>query len=429
MVRNLRRVTKFHLVLEGADLPDTTPPPTAPDKPKCRVAPINVELTKFNGDLLQWRHFENLFTTAIATRASDFSPLDSKCLLLESLQTSEAKEIVRTFPEDDTDLSKILARLRLRFGRPQVVVPLIINKMTAPTTYANDYAGFKKLKNTLLHGYDSLLPFIGDSLSQFLLYFSKSSFSKPLSDDWEKYVTDEVDKPTLDDLRTYVDKGILHMSPIDTPSTLTSASGLASFTVSPPPTRPKDKPKSKCHVCDESHPLIRCPSFIAMDVDKRNKLVRERRLCINCFSDSHGFRTCPSKLWCRTCKSKHHTLLHKEKPPKEAATTNFSLAAHGQETETGVAPKVTPTFPNTIIVQLQNQGHTVRARAILDSGVGISLMSHSLTSSLNLRRHSQSLSLSGSSEKAEVPIVSSLNYTLSNRISSPDRSPSPYFPN
>ncbi len=244
---------------DGVDSPtsltDTIPPPTAPDKPKCRAAPITVELHKFNGNPLQWRRFDNLFTTAIATQASGFSPLDIKCLLLESLQTSEAKEIVRTFPEDDTDLSKILARLRLKFGRPQVVVPLIIKKMTTPTTYANDYAGFKKLNDTLLRRYDSLRPFIGDSLSQFLLYFSKSSFSKPLSNGWEKYVTDKVDKPTLDDLLcTYVDKQILHMSPTDAPSTPTSASGLASFTVSPPPTRPKDKPKSKCHVCDKSHP-------------------------------------------------------------------------------------------------------------------------------------------------------------------------------
>ncbi len=345
-----------------------------------------MELPKLNGDPLQWRHFENLFTIAIATRASGFSPLDIKCLLLESLQTPEAKEIVRTFPKDDTGLSKILAKLRLRFGRPQVVVPLIIKKMTAPTTYTNDYAGFQKLNDTLLRGYDSLLPFIGDSLSQFLLYFSKFSFSKLLSDDWEKYVTDKVNKPTLDDLRTYVDKRILHMSPTDAPSTPFSTSGHASYTVSSPPTRPKDKRKSKCHVCDESHPLIRCPSFIATDVDKRNKLVRERRLCINCFSDSHGYRTCPSKFSCRTCKSKHHTLLHKERLPTETATANFSLVAHGQETETGVVPKVTPTFPNTIIVQPQNRERTVRARAILDWGSGVSLMSHSLASSLNLRR-------------------------------------------
>ncbi len=72
----------------------------------------------------------------------------------------------------------------------------------------------------------------------------------------------------------------------------------------------KSPPVIKCPLCADNH--VRCQAFADYDVDKRNKFVREKRLCTNCLG-GHGYKNCPFKYTCRTCHNKHHTMLHREK--------------------------------------------------------------------------------------------------------------------
>ena len=44
---------------------------------------------------------------------------------MDSVQSRDRKDIIATAPED-TSMDDLLERLRIRFGRPQVVVPLLI---------------------------------------------------------------------------------------------------------------------------------------------------------------------------------------------------------------------------------------------------------------------------------------------------------------
>jgi len=226
IVKPLREgVTAVQTDITAADSPPrATTTVDAPSRPAPRAAPITVELPKFDGDPTHWRHFETLFSTAIRTRASGFSHLDVRCLLMDALQSPEAKEVVRSYPKDDAPLDDLLCRLRQRFGRPQIVAPILVNKILKPTSFADSYDGLRTLTDQVLMGYDALTQFIGDSLSEFLTYHVKASFAKPLRDDWEKHASDKLDRPTLKDLRTFVDKRMLHMSPINnTPSSSATA--------------------------------------------------------------------------------------------------------------------------------------------------------------------------------------------------------------
>ncbi len=309
-------VTAIQMDITSADAPSrSTTLVDSTSRPAPRAAPITVELPKFAGNPTHWRHFETLFSTAIRTRASGFSNLDVRCLLIDALQSLEAKEVVRSYPEDDAPLDDLLCRLRQRFGRPQIVVPLLVQKIVKPMTFTNTYDGLRSLTDQVLMGYDSLKPFIGDSLSQFLTYLAKASFDKSLRDDWEKYASDKLDKPTLDNLRTFVDKRLLHMSPTSSPPPSPAVSAHSSFVPTSGSQPPRKKPPIKCVACGDNHALMRCATFVGYDVDRRNKLVRDKRMCLNCFSDQHGCRICPSKFSCKTCGGRHHTLLHKDRDP------------------------------------------------------------------------------------------------------------------
>ncbi len=72
---------------------------------------------------------------------------------------------------------------------------------------------------------------------------------------------------------------------------------------------------------------------------------------MNCFSDTYGFKNCPSRFTCRSCGQRHHTLLYKD--PLEPTAASFSLAVDKEETE---VPKddtnISLSFSNTIIVSI-----------------------------------------------------------------------------
>lgn len=388
-----------------------------------RAAPITVALPKFDGNPINWRHFETLFSTAIKTRASGFSNLDQRSLLMEALTTQEAKAIVRSFPIDDAPVEKILDKLRLRFGRPQVVIPLLIKKVTAPNKFTRTYEGLSLLREQYVLGLDSLKPYVGNSLSAFLVYLAKASFGDDLKDDWDKYAGEKLASPDMDDLSVFIEKRCLHMSPSIKPSTATA-------TTQPYPTpssQPKKPSPKSCVACNESHALIRCRSFAAMDVDRRNKLVREKRLCVNCFSDQHGCKFCPSKFNCRTCNGRHHSLLHKEReqlnpPPTPTTDTagNYHVASPDDQPPSSV-PQAMPSFPNTVTVSLENGTRCIRARAMLDSGAAVSLMTEKLASSLGLCRYPQRMSLMGSfgCEYSKHCVVTSLLSHCRSFISQP----------
>lgn len=68
-----------------------------------------------------------------------------------------------------------------------------------------------------------------------------------------------------------------------------------------------------CIFCNKGMHLLKdCYSFKSSNFETKFKFIKERNLCLNCFSSKHKAYFCPSKYTCLKCKSKHHTYLHKE---------------------------------------------------------------------------------------------------------------------
>ena len=324
-------VTNLSLEVKRAlsDAPAAVSTATTVAPPAVKAAPINVQLPKFDGNPLQWRHFSNLFLTAMRTRASGFSELDKRCLLVESLLSKEAKDEVSNSPEDAT-LTDLMDLLQKRFSRAQTVVPILISQVTKPNVYSADYHGLQKLNQQVFKGVDALKHFMGDFLSVYMMYSATMMFSPKLKAEWDLHVIQYNSEPTWEDLRKYVSARLLQLPATDAPTSSAPVAQATAATSNPPsisvtkPTRPKTP--FKCIICEEKHGLVRCPTFIAWDVDKRNKVIREKRLCINCFSDAHGYKSCTTKFSCRTCHAKHHTLLHKDKPIN-ATSDSYAVSA------------------------------------------------------------------------------------------------------
>lgn len=78
-----------------------------------------------------------------------------------------------------------------------------------------------------------------------------------------------------------------------------------------------DKPhfdkKLKCAMCSGEHALYKCSAFGKKNPRERSDFVREKKLCMNCFSSKYNrSQDCSSKFLCKTCNKPDHSLLHFE---------------------------------------------------------------------------------------------------------------------
>ncbi|XP_062558087.1 uncharacterized protein LOC134222963 [Armigeres subalbatus] len=204
-----------------------------------------------------------------------------------------------------------------------------------------------------------------------------------------------------------------------------------------------------CIVCNGgSHSVEQCTSFGKMKVVDRKMLARKLGLCLNCLHSGHFVAEC-SRSTCRKCGQRHHTLLHpyvnvagqgqnvnqsssqKNNRGPQAANSQFQQSNqtqtrnNSQHLQTTPIPSISsqyarpppPTNPSTVhhtatqpkthhhstsallstaIVKLGDcHGNTVLARALLDSGSQISLITENLSQRLNFRRLRENLPVKG----------------------------------
>ncbi len=69
--------------------------------------------------------------------------------------------------------------------------------------------------------------------------------------------------------------------------------------------------KKGCPLCQAEHRLGQCPKFKdELTPAQRKEFLQKTRRCFLCFQDNHPVSKCRLNFVCRTCKRRHHTLLH-----------------------------------------------------------------------------------------------------------------------
>ena len=142
----------------------------------------------------------------------------------------------------------------------------------------------------------------------------------------------------------------------------------------------------ECWICKpEKHPLHTCPKWASYTVSQRLGHVKSKNLCANCLAGGHTLSNCKSSYRCRDCGQNHHTTIH-----QQSATTspvNSTVATCHQ------VPDALMTTAQVLLIG--PRGQEVKARALIDSGAGLSLLSHKIAQTLGLPLHPSNLQLSG----------------------------------
>ena len=147
-----------------------------------------------------------------------------------------------------------------------------------------------------------------------------------------------------------------------------------------------------CALCaPDKHPLYFCPRWASYTMVQKIAHISTNSLCSNCLAGGHTQPNCKSSYKCKECGQRHHTSLH-----QDTATTPVNHSS-----------SVSHQVPDALMATAQlvitgPSGKEFQARALLDSGAGISLVSDKVAKMLNLPMQPTKLQLSvAQGEKAK----------------------------
>lgn len=159
---------------------------------------------------------------------------------------------------------------------------------------------------------------------------------------------------------------------------------------------------SHCPKCNQSHNLYVCPQFLALSVNERMSLLPNYKICYNCFRQGHLSNQC-KKPGCKTCKRKHHTLIHNSDYKLKHGVNNSTIDQNKAELNpssltdnsqvallTNIPAHSHTRYQSDVLLStalircydVNNKEHI--ARALLDSGSSSCIMTERLFKKLNL---------------------------------------------
>ncbi|XP_057329855.1 uncharacterized protein LOC130670464 [Microplitis mediator] len=112
-----------------------------------------------------------------------------------------------------------------------------------------------------------------------------------------------------------------------------------------------------CPLCNETHSVRKCASFLAMNPQEREKVITKSSLCFNCLSPTHKARDCNSNN-CFKCNKRHHTLLHKptDENDKDAGNwnprpnTRAAIRSNNYPTQASQVPETPTNRPMAYVI-------------------------------------------------------------------------------
>ena len=149
----------------------------------------------------------------------------------------------------------------------------------------------------------------------------------------------------------------------------------------------KDYPPCKyaCPLCPEKHYCFHCSVFKAYSTKQKKEHAVTHHLCMNCLKPGHTAEQCRSLYRCSVCRSKHNSLLHDD---SALATPVLGLASASATIPDGLLMTATVLVTGT-------NGVTLPARAFIDTGSSVTLISNKLKTALALKPTGQQITLAG----------------------------------
>lgn len=361
----------------------------------------SIPIPKFSGNLADWPRFKQLFLSMVHTN-DELVIIEKYYFLADALQ-GEAKALISSFGMDEENYEAAWKVLLQRYDNKRLLATSYVDKVLdypapkGPCTLKALQAFIAVVAEnaTALRNVD--IPNEADFL---WLTLALRKLDPDTRRQFEtKYVG--VEWPSFQNLTDFVHakSRIWQLSDCqaETTSTYTRPSRPTIrpriLATTSKDTSPPKKTSSATCFCSDNHRLWECSFFRAKSPSRRRAFLRGKNVCFNCLQSGHFVSSCPSSGRCRTCRAKHHTLLHDALARRSADQQQEQPGTHSESAEPAVQASPlcgSVTGPaqvllGTAVVHVADAWGTPQpVRLLLDCGSQVSLMTTSCARRLGL---------------------------------------------
>ena len=393
---------------KGAPAPATPAAGATPSTAR-RQAPYQIKAPTFSGKAIDFQTFYDRFSEVLKNHWDSYSDGDRCCILAEAMLDPVAKDLVESYAPAGYDVA--LQQLKDRYGRASAIYPKYVEELITRGRYEYSQESMVAIIRRVEHTLDAMAKIKGKTMEQLTVALVVRDFDDELAKEWAKHLGPSDAIPDSKQLIDFI-RPLSHNLPVKT-SKQSSTSHYQTSSKSSQHNghhnnshKKEDKKAApsatpatskSCAICKgHNHSLARCQIFLDSDVNKRWTLARQNKYCVNCLHQSHTVANCTSTYTCRTCQSKHHSLLHKgeeaDKPKPQTGTSLLTTANLVKGPELRLLPS---GFIHTAIITVFHGDSWITVRAAVDTCCTSSIMSERVASHLKANRLPINIEMTG----------------------------------
>ena len=385
-----------------------------------KMAPLSIPT--FDGKIENWTHFWEEYEQAIDTN-KEWDNCTKLVYLKQAIQDAELKAVISDLGIEADVYPIAIKLLKSRFDKPRILHKQICEEIKSLTGDSYTRSTLASLAHKLQNVVRRLkrLKLLG--VSELLTSMAELCMSKELLHEWNNATTKLHDPPPVDELITFIrekadqaegEAKVVSVKPPVERNKFKQKNRGSHAAVAPPSSAPTAVPKAapatqptraphqgarleyppckySCPLCPDNHYPYHCSVFKGYTARQRIDHVKTHTLCTTCLKPGHAASVCMSTFKCKTCRAAHNTLLHEDQINVSAPATALTNAATPDPTE---ALKDTLLMTAEVLLTGTN-GLTITARAFLDAGSNLSIVSHVTRNTLALRSTGNSVRIDG----------------------------------
>ena len=348
----------------------------------------SLDLPTFHGDIMEWSTFWASFKLTIDSRR--LSNTNKLAYLRKAIKDPESQTLLHSPSETPDFYLEVVQSLQERFNRTKEIHRQLVNKLVQLPPVKAQRTDLRRRVDSLKHILSSIQHTGHYDITSFLTSLVYHTLPVKLQTLWEQHVKKVKGVSPIDDLILFISE---HAETL--PATTASTPSPAHPTEKKPPKRPEKTQDNRhrpsvnavtqptnykwdCILCKpEKHPLYMCSKWLGFSLQQRLSQIQSRKLCSNCLSVGHTTDSCKSTYRCRDCGLNHHTTIHQSSPAAAPPVTVNSATVQQ-------APIQDSLMMTAQVLLTGPQGHTVKARAFIDPGAAMSLISSKVAQRLKL---------------------------------------------
>ncbi|XP_036340234.1 uncharacterized protein LOC118749538 [Rhagoletis pomonella] len=355
------------------------------------------DLPTFAGNAEEWPLFFANYNDT--TEAFGYSHRQN-LMRLQKCLVGPAKEAVAAMLIHPNDVPNVLRELEFRFGRPDILVkhqiqklqqfpPIVEQKLEQIVPFSSRVRNVVAfLKSAKCHQHLANVSLLEQMVC-------KLPQNKQF--DWAKHSVTIRPYATIEDFSTWLSElaRVVCLMPTTTHSTRTNApSGNPRRVMHIQEERAEEA--AKCLHCSGDHPILKCASFKAADVQARWEFVKNRQLCFSCLRKGHITGKCRSRKLCgiNGCQRYHSHLLHNNEVP---LTTSRQIAQCVRSVQPvlncrlvhGTSKQLFKMLP----INIYGPNGKYEILAMFDEGSAITILEEDIARKIGVRGQSHPLTL------------------------------------